>query len=56
MKGERYMHAHTGTQHIHITKNNKNKNKPFSWTVVAHTFNLSIQEAEAGGSLSSRPA
>ena len=27
-----------------------------SWVVVAHTFNLSIQEAEAGRSLSSRPA
>jgi hypothetical protein len=27
-----------------------------SWAVVAHTFNPSTQEAEAGGFLSSRPA
>jgi ABC-type glycerol-3-phosphate transport system substrate-binding protein len=33
----------------------KNK-KQEAAQVVAHAFNTSIQEAEAGGSLSSRPA
>jgi hypothetical protein len=32
------------------------KNESFSQTVVAHAFNPSTQEAEAGGSLSLRPA
>jgi hypothetical protein len=32
------------------------KKKKKSWAVVAHAFNPSTQETEAGGSLSSRPA
>jgi hypothetical protein len=31
-------------------------NDPINQAVVAHTFNPSTQEAEAGGSLSPRPA
>jgi hypothetical protein len=33
-----------------------NKNGPHCWAVVAHAFNPSTWEAEAGGFLSSRPA
>jgi hypothetical protein len=32
------------------------KRKMITWEVVVHTFNPSTQEAEAGRSLSSRPA
>jgi hypothetical protein len=40
--------------------NNKNilkkkKKTPICWAVVAHAFNPSTWEAEAGGSLNSRP-
>jgi hypothetical protein len=37
--------------YTYIIKINKN-----SWAVVVYAFNPSIQEAEAGGFLSSRPA
>jgi hypothetical protein len=38
------------------TKQNKNKNNNNQPGVVAHAFNPSTREAEAGGFLSSRPA
>jgi hypothetical protein len=41
---------------IHLYTHNKDKNKSNSQAVVVHAFNPSIWEAEAGGSLSSRPA
>jgi hypothetical protein len=48
---------HAGKTPVHIkmkvTKNKKKKKKP---GVVAHTFNPSTREAEAGEFLSSRPA
>jgi hypothetical protein len=37
-------------------KEKKRKKKKYSQTVVAHAFNPSTWEAEAGGFLSSRPA
>jgi hypothetical protein len=38
------------------TTANQNENKKFKPGVVAHAFNSSTREAEAGGFLSSRPA
>jgi hypothetical protein len=37
-------------------KKTKTRTNKKSWAVVAHTFNPSTWEAEAGGFLSSRPA
>jgi hypothetical protein len=42
---------------VNFNKTVSNKIKMMdSWAVVAHAFNPSTQEAEAGGFLSSRPA
>jgi hypothetical protein len=43
----------TATVHSHIFKKKKKK---CSWAVLAHAFNPSTWEAEAGGFVSSRPA
>jgi hypothetical protein len=39
-----------------ILKERSSIKKMFGWAVVAHAFNPSTWEAEAGGFLSSRPA
>jgi hypothetical protein len=41
---------------LQYEKQNKQTTTTTNWAVVAHAFNPSTWEAEAGGSLSSRPA